>query len=173
MTSINICFTAEKSFFSRAIRWFTRAKVSHALITFHDITLKRVFVMEANGRGFLLTPWTKWRQSHTLYARYEMVLPKKNQQEALHAVGGHLGAQYDYIGIISFALRRVWRRFANPWASSSKMFCSEAVALFLKEAGLDVYRDTEDWTPGDLIKSIEKDPVFRCMESGDAKPASA
>ena len=173
MTSINICFSTTNGFVSRAIRWFTRARVSHALITFYDVTLKRVFVMEANGRGFMLTPWSKWRQSNTLYARYEMTLEKGVQNGALCAVGGHLGAQYDYIGIVSFALRRVCSRFANPWASSSKMFCSEGVALLLKEAGLAPFSEPEDWTPEDLLKAVEKDPLFRCVESGDAKPASA
>jgi hypothetical protein len=172
MTSINVCFTAENGVISRVIRWFTRARVSHALITFYDVTLKRVFVMEANGRGFMLTPWTKWRQSNTLYARYELTLEKGVQNEALYAVGGHLGAQYDYVGIISFALRRVCSRFANPWASSSKMFCSEAVALFLKEAGIDPFNEPEDWTPGDLLRAIEKDARFHLIEAADGRTTS-
>jgi len=164
MQSINVCFSTTSGIFSRIIRWFTRATVSHALITFRDEYLERVFVMEATGRGFMLQPWSKWRQHNQLVARFEVIASDEDQIEALRLVAGQLGAQYDYIGILAFALRRIWGRMKNPLASPSRMFCSEVVSRYLKELSFREFEDPESWTPGDILKLAQTDARFEIQE---------
>ena len=158
--AINVCFSTAGGFFSRVIRWFTRSTVSHALITFHDSYLDKVFVLEANGRGFMLVPWSKWRTNHDMVARYEVNVPEKAQLESLQKLAEMLGAQYDYVSILGFALRRFWKRMANPLDDTTKLVCSEAVAIFLRDAGLERFKEVETYTPEDILRIAREDDVF-------------
>jgi len=47
--SINVCFSATRGLVSHLIRWLTRSRVSHAMITFRSATLDKVLVLEATG----------------------------------------------------------------------------------------------------------------------------
>ena len=162
--SINICFSTSNGLVSRVIRWFSRAEVSHALVTFYDETLDKVFVMEAGGRGFILTPWAKWRQSHTLACRYSLCISTRHQEESIRKLAEFLGSQYDYISLLGFVFRRWVRRMRNPLDNPNRLICSEAVAVFLRDAGLDSFSDPATWTPGDLRAHVRKDPLFDLQE---------
>jgi len=171
MQSVNVCFSTSNGFFSKVIRWFTRSKASHALITFRDETLGNVFVMEANGRGFMLTPWGKWRESHTLVSRYSLALPPNAQKTSLQDLGNFLGTQYDYISLLGFALRRFFGRMVNPFNDPRKLICSEAVARFLAGAGLHKYREYGTWTPEDLLHEAKANPSTFLLEEEGAGAA--
>ena len=162
MESVNVAFSTTSGFFSRVIRWFTRSKVSHSLITFKDETLDKVFVMEANGRGFMLRPWARWRKSNQLVARYTIAVPQHLQIDSLRKLADSLGAEYDYVSLFGFIWRRFVSRTRNPLSSSSKLICSEVVAQFLD--GIDYeglgFEDPSSWTPEDLYAEIEKRDVF-------------
>ena len=82
------------------------------------------------------------------------------QLASLRGLGSRLGAQYDYVGIVSFAVRRFIGRLHNPLAGASTMFCSEAVAKFLLDCGYTKFEDTESWTPGDILEELQKTPVI-------------
>ena len=161
--SINIAFSTTNSLLSRAIRWFTRSEVSHAIITFRDDTLGKVFVMEANGRGFMLVPWSKWRTHNTMIARYRVGVEPELQLESLRSLAEMLGAEYDYKSLFAFLLRRFSSRMKNPLDSSNKLICSEAVAKFLYGTlhdDMKVFSDYGTWTPEDLLKEARKRCVF-------------
>jgi hypothetical protein len=158
--AINVCFSTTDGLFSRIIRWFTKSKASHALITFRDETLDSVFVMEANGRGFMLVPWARWRKGNTLVVRYELAIPEGEQLSALRAVSASLGLEYDYVSLIGFLWRRFTKRMSNPFSSSKKLVCSEAVARFLYAAGFDKFDDAGSWTPEDMLQEIADDKRF-------------
>lgn len=163
MQSINVCFSTSDHLFSRVIRWFTKSKVSHALITFRDETLDKTFAMEANGRGFMIVPWAKWRTGNVMVARYSLDVPEEAQMESLRGLAEFLGSQYDYISILGFALRRFLGRMRNPFDTSSKLVCSEAVARFLHLTGvpsLQYFDDYGTWAPEDLLKEAESRNVF-------------
>jgi hypothetical protein len=163
MESINVCFSTCDGIVSRAIRWFTRSKVSHSFLTFRDETLGRVFVMEANGRGFMIVPWAKWRTHNTLVARYRLTTDMDAQLASLRKLSEFLGSQYDYVSILGFAIRRFWSRVRNPFDSGKKLVCSEAVARFLYLTGdtsLQYFSDYGSWVPEDLLKEAESRNVF-------------
>jgi hypothetical protein len=163
-SSINVCFSTTNGLMSRIIRWFTRAKTSHALITFRSETLDKVFVMEANGRGFMLQPWAKWRRKNTLVARYALAVPTAQQMTALRALAEFLGTEYDYVSLLGFAWRRFRARSSNPFDDPTQLICSEAVAKFLAAAGLNEFSEAETWTPGDLLAAAKKMGAFQLVE---------
>ena len=163
MESVNVAFSTTNSLLSRVIRWFTRSSVSHSLITFRDATLDKVFVMEANGRGFMLVPWAKWRKHNTLIARYSIDVDENVKMSSLRAVADHLGAEYDYVSLLGFLWRRFVSRTRNPLDNGKKLVCSEAVARFLNGIKFDeglVFDDPSSWTPEDLYAECRKRDVF-------------
>ena len=162
--AINVCLSTTDSVISRVIRWVTRATVSHAFITFRDDTLNQVFVMEANGRGFMLVPWKKWVRKNRMVVRYALATSEASQQGALQSLAKRLGDQYDYISLFGFVLRRFFKRMANPLNDSKKLICSEAVAVFLHDVGLDEFQRAETFTPQDIYQVAERSEVFVRME---------
>ena len=116
--------------------------------------------MEANGRGFMLVPWSRWRQSHDLLSRYRLTAPKALQRLALQDLAQSLGAQYDYISIFGFFLRRWFRRMRNPFDDPNKMICSEAVSKFLATSGLKRFENHGTWTPEDILVEAKKGVDF-------------
>jgi hypothetical protein len=142
--------------------------VSHALITFEDETLGKVFVMEANGRGFMMVPWAKWRDHHALVARYSLKVQAAAQRTSLRDLSDFLGTQYDYLSILGFALRRFFKRMVNPFDDGTKLVCSEAVARFLYGAGLTRFKDYGTWTPGDLLQAAKEETDLFVLEENGA-----
>lgn len=158
--AINICFSTANSVISKVIRWITRSSVSHAFITFRDDTLDQVFVMEANGRGFMLTPWKKWQLKNRMVHRYELAVSEDVQLGSLRSLGDSLGSQYDYVSLLGFVFRRFVRRMANPFSDSKKFICSEAVATFLHDSGLKQFERPETFTPEDIYAIARESEDF-------------
>ena len=119
LDSLNVCFSTSDGLLSWWIRGYTRSPVSHALITFRDYTLDRVFVMEAGGHGFCVVPWSTWERANTLIARFRLSAPAQQQLTALRETANLLGAEYDTRGLFGFVpllvhdvrarVRRRWR----------------------------------------------------------------
>lgn len=155
--AINVAFSTQDGIISALIRWVTRSKVSHCVITFHDDTLDKVLVMEAVERGFSVTPWRRWVQDNNLVARYELPgssYPVGAQAQALHELAAYLGTEYDTVSLFGFLWRRWRKRMRNPFSSGAKLICSEAVAIFLKTTGLPI-DDPATYTPDDLWKLLQ------------------
>ena len=155
--SINICFSTQKSWLSRLIRFVTRSDMSHALVTYKDETLGKVMVMEAQWRGFVIVPWTRWRQKNRLVARFSLRVPEVDQAEALRKLAGRLGEEYDTLGLFGFALRRWRKRSRNVFASSKKLYCSEACAELVRDSGIAI-GDPESFEPQDLFEFLSSSP---------------
>lgn len=161
--AICVCMSTSSHWFSRMIRWVTRSKASHSFLTFKDETLDKVFVMEANGRGFMLVPWAKFSKENQLIARYSIRTAQDEQLRSLRDLAGMLGAQYDYISIIGFILRRFWKRMRNPFSTSKKLVCSEAVARFLyqtNDPALAKFKECDTWLPEDILAEAKGNDVF-------------
>ena len=156
--SICVCVSRDDSFVSRFIRFWSRAKVSHAFITCRVQPFGRVFAMESTATGFRLTPWSKWRRKHTLVARYRVAMPLLRQINALGDLSEYLGTRYDYKSLLGFG------RVSNKYNSSTRLICSEAVAMFLLKSGLDDFSQPETWTPGDLYKEFEQHSKLERVE---------
>lgn len=158
--SINICFSTTDGYLSRFIRWVTRSPVSHALLTFYSQTLDKVMVMEATGKGFNLIPWNKWEKKNKLVARFALDIPRDKELEALHRIADKLGDEYDTVSLFGFFFRRWKKRGANPLDDPTKLICSEAVACFLQEAGIDAFQNPGEWTPADILEHAMKSDTF-------------
>lgn len=157
--SINICFTAAPSLFSKLIRWTTRSDVSHAFITFRDPVLNRVMVMEATWKGFEMLPWgSEDYEGRALIARYSINVPEEKKLDALNHLTYYLGNGYDYFSLIPLILRRIKARFKNPLGTASRMICSESVAVFLNSCGAANMPDASSWTPEDVYAFIKNNP---------------
>jgi len=165
--SINVCFSTTQGLLSRWIRFVTRSPVSHALLTFHSQTLDKVLVMEATGRGFNIVPWNRWKKSHTLVARFRIIVPEATELEALRDIAKLLGSEYDTISLFGFFFRRWKTRGRNPLDDPTKLICSEAVARFLSFAGFKEFDSAGEWTPADIFqKAIESPERFKNEETG-------
>lgn len=163
--SICICVSRDNSFVSRFIRFWSRADVSHSLVTFRSQTLGSVFAMESTATGFRLTPWSRWMRTHTLVARYKLNVSLLRQLTALNELSGYLGTRYDYKSLLGFFWRLIRGRVSNKYNSSKRLICSEAVAMFLLQSGLSEFERPETWTPGDLYKALREDSRFELVES--------
>ena len=164
--SINVCFSRTNSLMSKAIRWFTRSDVSHCYITYKDLTLNRVMIMEADWKGFILVPWdTKTLKGRQLVARYTVNVPEKDQLASLHLLTFFLGTGYDFFNLLPMALRRVKKRFNNPFDHTGRLICSESVVRFLNECGATDLPFPHAWTPEDIYSYIQERPdMFKRQE---------
>jgi hypothetical protein len=136
VTRVLIGFSTTSAPLSRAIRWLTRAEVSHAWFLTVDPVFGVPMVWEAGLRGFLPYP------ARAFWARNRVVevveVPGGDWERALPLMGTWLGRQYDVRGLLGGLvvlagrwLRRKWR---NPSVGAGHLFCSEVVAHLLQLA---------------------------------------
>jgi hypothetical protein len=147
--------TRTRNLMSRAIRWLTGSKASHAWLLVEDTFFGIDMVMEATEVGFRLIPFDNFKaEGNDIVALLEAPYPL---DEGVHAAARWIGERYDFAGLLGSAfvllgrwLRKKWR---NPMASSRSMFCSEAVVRVMQAAGYPGSEsfDPEATTPQDLL----------------------
>ena len=162
-SNIVIGFSTTSGFVSRAIRWLTRSKCSHAWILFNDRALGMHVVMQATWRGFELLPWKRWRRGNCIVAAYKPKINRIGTELALRLLAHELGRGYDYRSAFLVGLRGWWARWRKakmtlrPSMTPHKLMCSEAVARMLKWAGfrLPTELNPELVSPGELMQWCE------------------
>ena len=137
---------------SRAIRALTSSTVSHCGI---GLTVAGVrLVADASLLGVEMVTRERWFAGKRVLAEYmvpEDVAPTHSY------VLGELGKGYDYSGMFGympiFMARWMHRRIANPWASPSRVVCSEFIVRGL-QARSDTWAamDPEECPPEQLMK---------------------
>lgn len=132
---LTLCFTRSDTWPSRAIRWFTRAQVSHSLIGFEFEGAQ--FFLHASVGGVQVSPRAKFLAKNTLVAEYEIV---PDVSVGFRAALARLNEHYDYLSIVGWgAVILLWRwlkvRAHNPWQSPTAMVCTELVLQLDMEAG--------------------------------------
>lgn len=128
---------------SWGIRKFTHSDVSHASLRFvdKDGTLGGgVWATEAGSHGFIVKSMKKWEKVND--ARYIFTLKQGLETEvgypALKMAFRELGDEYDYDGVVRFALYLMLNPLSHSLAerfvksTPDKMFCSEAVFRVLQ-----------------------------------------
>ena len=158
--AVHVCFSVGPGWLSRAVRWFTRARVSHTCIAYRDPVLHRPMVVEAGGAGFVLVPWRRWVQANRLVAWYDVQAAPCRQLGALRTLTERVGDGYDTAGALGLAARRWLGAYRNPIERPDRLFCSEAVATYLDLLGLALDRPPADYTPGDLLALCERRPEY-------------
>lgn len=169
-----ICFSRSGSLLSRAIRWVTGGKFSHAYLMWEEPTLGWVR-MEAGWSGYHLTlaprpikDFEILRLGEVSAVHREVALPLENDYlPVVRRAASWLGAPYDYTGAAGFlwtalgnAVSGRWWR--NPLSSPRALFCSEAIAQVLKDQGHKALVDVDPSTvsPQRLLDLLTQDRLF-------------
>jgi len=143
----DICFTAGSSFFSRAIRFFTRSIVSHVGVFFWEDD--RLFVAESvEGAGVRVIHASMlfsecnvfWGRTHTPDRGLETLCRIKSQQARYP-----LGTDYDMRGALGF----LWSKGKNALP-----YCSEYAEYIL---GIESPARRRNSTPDDLAALCGED----------------
>jgi hypothetical protein len=161
-----ITFTASPFPLARLIRWVTKGRVSHAMLVYEDPQWGGRWVAEATVGGVKMLPAE--RALRHVVATYTC---RFDTEPSLRMMRKHIGDGYDYAGLIFFGWailvwRLLHRKIRRPWRNTTEEFCSEFVALFLKDVvrrGIIVNRlpvDTTRTTPEQLLKALEMSPTF-------------
>jgi hypothetical protein len=162
---MKITFTTSRAWYSGLIRWLSHGRASHVLLGV-ELFGREVF-MHATVGGIQVTPRERFLHGNRVVAEFETKLDVPS--DLLKMAAGHLGEQYDYVGLVGFIWPvMLWRWFhlkvANPLANARGMVCSEFVAridtdgLILPEfRGLS----PEETTPEDLLVICEQERSFK------------
>lgn len=137
--NVTLHFSANNSFVSRAICWWTTAPVSHVAIEIEG------YVYEALAKGFVKRDKLAWilenRTDPSKHVEtYSFALPQPDAtQEWLDS---RVGDDYDYPGLASYLIP-IFRELP------ASLYCSEAARLALIVGGLEVLKG-ENLHPGAL-----------------------
>ena len=144
---------------SWAIREFTGSDVSHASLHFDGDGLilgHRRWVYEAVSHGVRLVPFERWEKVNLLRYRLNFV-DEFAAYRGLSVSLYELGAEYDYGGVIKFALYLLLKKIhlgAANWmrASPDSLFCSEAVLRVIQTviafaSDPETFGDLLSWVP--------------------------
>ena len=168
---VSVVFTASKSWFSKAIRWFTKSRVSHVFIEFP--VWGQDCAVEATVGGTRLVLASKARHDVVKEYRFKDGVEKRT---LIHMMQ-HLGTPYDYTGVLFIA----WMKIAWSWLkmkaraaswSSKALKCSELVFMFLYEAGVHVQSEKELVSPEDILKTCESRTDTFCAVDGSGTEIS-
>jgi hypothetical protein len=133
---VSIGFSTSDWWVSRAIRWATRARVSHAFLLLEGVSPLGDLVLEAEWSGLRLSTLAKAAQGGTRVV--ETVVPAVDLAPAVLKALSWIGEEYNYTGLLGMFWVCLGRYFGkawrNPLRNSRSMFCSEAVVYVLQEA---------------------------------------
>ena len=111
---------------SRLIRWQTNGKYSHAAIQFPDGTIYEAWHKPARFRK--RPPLTDWSNVEA----FDIVgLTDKGAKRMREWCDDHLGAKYDFGGVLRFLTRRRKKK-------DNKLFCSEAAFDCVRHGGIEL-----------------------------------
>jgi hypothetical protein len=159
LKKIYIVFERTNGWIGKAIRWFTGGEVNHVAIMYDSEDWQEQWLVEALERGV----FAHKRTNEKYYEVYELCAD--DAAEAVRGVGKYIGEWYDYIGILGFALVKLWwrvfkRKLKKPFTSSKGQLCSELVARVLQRY---VHIQNPQWVePNELLKICRSNPqLFR------------
>jgi hypothetical protein len=158
-----IGFSHASGLVSRAIRWITGSRASHAFVVYYDTDFQQDMVLEAVGAGFRIQSLDTFKKENEIVRLYQ---PQHSLTAGYPEVAHWLGERYDFGGLLGMAwvmigrwLKRNWR---NPWASSRSLFCSEAVVRVLLAARYPrlpaAFGQPDRVTPEDLLRWVDTGP---------------
>ena len=132
-TDVRVGFSTSDGAISRIIRWFTRGKVSHAVLTFALPGLPVREVLEADWPGVQIRPL----KLGELCCEYQPPVGVDLHSGMVEAAK-ELGRMYDFAGLGGMApvelARRIGWHVRNPTQSPRAWFCSELAAIAMQRA---------------------------------------
>lgn len=153
---VRIGFNTSDTWIGKLIRWATKGKVSHAYLSYTEVTTGQRMVIEAAWNGFVCHT----HEAATAGTRIVAEVPLKGEYletKVLYFAMQWLGKKYDYKGLLGSAWVQVGRwakkKWSNPLQDSNDLFCSEAIARALRLArymDADKLGDPAQVSPQDL-----------------------
>lgn len=121
---------------------------------YFDDDFKRDMVIEANGSGFNVIPFSLFQRKNTVVCVHDLQRPLN---QGLATLSEWIGTRYDGLGMIGmgWVILGQWlrRRWSNPLGASKSLFCSEAIVRALQSDGFPGAKalDPEACSPADLM----------------------
>lgn len=173
--SCNIVFASTaKEFMPNAIRWFTRSKWSHSLLTTPDY-LKRSMCIEVAGNGISMLDFDLGYRNNPqqAYEVYEINKPINDKSRVVRELLDYLEKPYAYLSYAWFIWRFFLRLFKKDiksqdnWYSNS-FVCSGLLREYLGLCGLG-YLTSEygkgSFSTQDLYEVVISNPeMFKLVE---------
>lgn len=135
---ITVGFSTTNGWFSKAIRMFLKAQVSHTYIRFHDPFLAGDLVFHADLPGVVLEDWEVFKEQNIVVEEYEiedeklLYLIQKNKRLLKRKYDW--GQIWDWAWVILFR-KYVQKKLSNPLDDPKKLICVEFCMRFLRELG--------------------------------------
>jgi hypothetical protein len=164
-----------RSLESRIIRWATRSRYSHAgLAVWWN---GRLMVMEAVGRGVIVTPLSKNVQSYPGYVEWFTSveeIPDDQRGRMIEFAQQELGKEYALWRALLLGFRLLFQRDVDTrdrLRREVRLFCSHYVAQTYNAVGRDLKRGVSDrfMSPGDIASS----PMLKRMGALRKKKAAS
>ena len=154
--SVQVGFSTSEWWVSRVIRWFTKAKVSHAFL--YSPFAELGDVAEAAWCGYRISTLTKLTSGTTRVVTMKTpVVPLKMEiakqwLDTPYAYAALFGEAWVCIGRL---FRKMWK---NPFPDPHHMFCSEAIVLLMQQSGYPGADklDAVSTSPDDLLRFMEE-----------------
>lgn len=134
---VSIGFSTSDWWVSRAIRYVTRAEVSHTFFLLQENGPVGDLVLEAEWCGWKLSTPNALTRGTTRVVKY--VVPAVDLTSAVSDSLLWLDEKYNYPGLLGMLWvclgRILGKRWRNPLRNHNSMFCSEAAVYVLQGAG--------------------------------------
>lgn len=168
-----------RSLESRLIRWATRSRYSHAgLAVWWN---GRLMVMEAVGRGVVVTPLSKNVSFYPGYVEWFTSveeIPDHQRLQMVEFAQQELGKEYALWRAVLLGFRRLFKRDVetrDKMRRELRLFCSHYVAQAYNAVGRDLKKGVSDrfMSPGDVAASplLKRVGALRKSAAGREKPA--
>jgi hypothetical protein len=148
-----------RSLESRIIQWATRSKYTHAgLAAWWN---GRLMVLEAVGKGVIVTPLSKNVRSYHGYVEWftsAEEIPSDQRQLIIEFAQQELGKEYALWRAVLLGIRQLFQHDVekrDKLRREARLFCSDYVAQSYTAAGRDLKKGVSDrfMSPGDIASS--------------------
>jgi len=145
----DIVFFKNKSFISKAIKWFTTSNWSHVgcMIDYNNN------MIEATWPRVKISNISSYKGCEYAVLRLKQNLTDEQKIKILDFLKDKIDKRYDWRGIISFVIK-------SNYQNKNWFFCSELVIEAYRAAGIELLRKETQWvTPQDLFETLSLEIV--------------
>ena len=136
---LDLVFARRKTFSSYLQRWYTWSKWSHVAV----VTPDGEHVIEAVlFKGVVKTPLAEFHKRYSVSQAY--CYPCEHPDKAHAFLEAQLGKKYNWLGVLSFVVRRKFRTY-DRWD------CVSLATEALHAGGIQLFHDSLRVTPMDLF----------------------
>lgn len=131
---IRIGFSTTNMWFSRLVRWFLGAQVSHSYVRFYDPFLEMNLIVHADLPGVIIEDAVEFCKINTIIEEFE--IEDDRLREILSMNLKFLRRKYDWWNILGWAWviafkRWVKKKIKNPVEDPKKLICVQYCLRFL------------------------------------------